>query len=780
MKKKLLLSLIILMIPFMVFAGDISATATGSNIAEAEQNAYIELSKFINISVFDEQTLEAYSDDNSASQSSYSSQAIQTTANNFIKTDKKFDVDGEIVICTVTLLESTAPNYISLMSDYVKTINSLESSYDGKSELSFVIKKTTINNILEEYRNYDNAKSILLALDKFNGDIVKPNKTSAIWNNEYQNIIIQHNNELLKQMSVLDSTSTNEVIQNQMDSINAEIAQSRYELNLAITLKKNSTNQLIEQRQKEIDSTIDDIMSGIIKDNAISAESLSQSIDIKELLGNFNNYYNQYQSVESQYSLMLQNQKDLNERETEDGVDAIEDREYQFSDLNPQGYPGSVARAIRASEINTFKSLKNEELENNLKIINNKFTPMLTELQASMLSILSTIDSKGEFLLTLNPTELDCEFDSDDGCFYCTIAGEDSYLPIDGVKLKIPLASLDKKMDFNINDRHFDVNDQSQLKAYNDYTETVELYKNLMRKNQFLSYQFKLRIKASTVMNRFSKGSKYNAKIVTEIDDIQILRNDISNNVIEGARAVHGVDSRITKQYENFFNDDIPFIESYYSPRALDFYYTQLGKKNYSSSSYSSKTEISSSRSNIPNSGFNELGDSYSIDSSANNDNFKVFTSLSFGGFPLSDGDATQLATSYNVSQSNLSDTNSLLQVGLNMSYFYPSQHSLYISISYVYRTFNYKATLATNPSTYYQGSFGTRVGANLVLASFNKVYVSVIPYLGVILANELVFDAGALLVVDNPEIGMVGLGVDAILTGDLAGNILVYFEIGF
>lgn len=771
----------------MVFAGDISATATGSNKDEAEQNAYIELSKFINISVFDEETLEEYSDNNSENQTKYSSQAVHTTANNFIKTEKKFEIDGGVVTCTVTLLESSAPNYIALMSDYVTTINSLENSYDkGKSELPFEIKKATIINLIEEYRKYDNAKSILLALDSFNIDIVKPNKTSAIWNNEYQNIIIQHNNELFKQMSELDSTSTNIVIQNQIDSINSQIAQSKYELQQAVIEKRNSTNQLIEQRQKEIDSTIDNIIFGIIKDNAISAESLTQSIDIKKLLANFSNYYEQYQLVGNQYSLMIKDQKDFNLQEVAEGVKEIEDREYTFSDLNSVGNPGYVARKIRANEVETFRTTKSEEFENNLIIINKKFTPMLNELQASMISILATIDSKEEFTLTLNPTEIDCELDVDDGCFYCTIAGDEGYLPIDGVKIKVPLSSLDEKMNFNINDRHFDVNDKAQLKAYNDYTETVDLYKNLMKENQFLSYKFKLKIKASTVLNRFSSGNKYNAKIVTEITDLEIIRNDFIDNVIEGASAVHGGDSRITKQYEDFFNDDIDFMENYYSPQALAFYNTKLGKKTYRGSSSATQSTSNSIESkyvntrDISNSGFNELGDPYNTNGFSSIDEYKVFLTLGLGGLTLSEDKAAKLSSYYEV-QSWLNELNLLSQGSLNLAYFNPAKSSLYFNLSYVYRNFNYKPIGDAFSKTYSLGGFGSKVGANFVLTGFNNLYVSVIPFVGALFnIHEVAVSAGAMLAVDSPSIGIVSLGVDATLTGDLAGSTLFYFEIGF
>jgi hypothetical protein len=787
MKKNLLLTLIVLLFPLMVFAGDISATATGSNQEEAEQNAYVELSKFINISVYDEQKLETYSDRDSTDNSNYSSKAIQTTANNFIKTEKSFKTEGDIVTCTVTLLESSAPNYISLMSDYVTTLKSLESSYEnGKESLSFELKKTTITNILEEYRKYDNAKSILLAMDKFNSDIIKPAKTSSIWNNEYQNLIIQHNNELLQKMNSLDTTSTDKLIQDQIDSINEEIAKSKYELKQAEIIKESSMNQMIEQRQKEIDSSIDEIMARIINDNAISAEILSQSIDIKQLLENFASYYDQYISVGKEYDGLIQAQKDLNEKELNEGVEEIENREYQLSDMNAFGTPGAVAKAIRDSEVRTFKANKTAELKDNIEIIDNQFTPILNKLQASMFSILSTIDNKEEFLLTLNPTDIECEIDADDGCFYCTIKGEDSYLPIDGLELKIPLASLDERMDFNINDRHFDANDKSQVQAYNDYTETVELYKELMKKNQFLSYQFKLKIKASTVLNRFTNDNTYNAKIVTEIDDLQIVRNDVPNKVLDGANAVYGVDSRITKLYEDFFDANIPFIESYYSPNALDFYNTKLGKKSTTSSSSSSSDTTSNytPRTNTSgNTGFNELGDAYYKETGYHGpDEITPFITIGLGGIGFSTGDAAELSSYYTSSESIGGITPILFQGSLNLSAFIPTKTSIYLAASFVYRSFNYKVNSLSPITTYSDGSFGLKAGANIVLYNANPWFLSVIPYVGANFGDQTSYNAGAMIAASSPDsnLGFAGLGGEYILTGDLANRVSVYIELGY
>ncbi|MCK9191741.1 MAG: hypothetical protein M0P10_09415, partial [Sphaerochaetaceae bacterium] len=184
MKKLTMLFLMIILTPLMVFAGDISATAVGSTRDEAERNAYIELSKFINISVYDEETLKT----SDSVDSSYSSTAVHTTANDFLKTQKSFSINGDEISCTVTLLESSAPSYIALLDDNIKTINSLEAMYEeNKDSSSYEINKATIINILEEYNEYDNTKSVLLALDAFSKDIVKPNKTTSIWNNEYQN-----------------------------------------------------------------------------------------------------------------------------------------------------------------------------------------------------------------------------------------------------------------------------------------------------------------------------------------------------------------------------------------------------------------------------------------------------------------------------------------------------------------------------------------------------------------------------------------------------------------
>lgn len=785
-----MLFLMIILTPLMVFAGDISATAVGSTRDEAERNAYIELSKFINISVYDEETLKT----SDSVDSSYSSTAVHTTANDFLKTQKSFSINGDEISCTVTLLESSAPSYIALLDDNIKTINSLEAMYEeNKDSSSFEINKATIINILEEYNEYNNTKSVLLALDAFSKDIVKPNKTTSIWNNEYQNLIIQHNNDLLKMRNSLESSGfTQEEIENRKAAISDEIAQASLELKQIEIEKKNSINQLIEQRQAEIDNEIDSIMNDIIKNNAITSESLNSTIDVDVLLSNFSNYYNQYQDVNAQYKQLREDQIAQNEKDTDAGIEEIWNREYLFSEVDSNGRPTLVAKKLRQKEVDSYSESKSEELENNLAIISKKFVPLQNELQSNMLSILATLETQSQFTLNIDTDDMDCTLDVDRGVFVCTLNDNNNYLPIDKVTVEIPLASLDKKMDFNINDRNFDVNDSKQVAAYNAYTETVELYKKLMNEEEFLSYQFVLDIDTSTVANRFASGSKFNAKIVTEIESIKVVRNDIYDNVIDGVKTKYSVNARTSKTYEDFIDGSVVFNSQYYTPKALAYYNKVIGKTGSSSSSssttssYSEKisnynetgTNYNSSLSSISESnGVNALGDPYVYDSSTSYDSYEMFFSMGLGFTLVNNSKKAALSSYYKRNLTTVADTNfnGLSDISINAEVYDRENLSVYADVAYINRSF-YQGI-----DSYSLDIFGLELGLNVPISSDYQYSASVIPYAGMnFYASTYETLVGAKLTAHRADGGFIALGAEMPLDEALANLPIIYLEFGW
>ena len=544
MKRIILLFILLFISPIFIFAGDINATAFGATKEEAEKNAYIELSKYINISVYNEETLNEYSENNSDTVSKYSSQAIHTTSNNFLSTTKTFKEVNGGYNCTVVLPESASSIYVSRIEDYVTSINSLENQYDiNKDKSSIEVNKTTIKNILSVYAEYDNAKAVLLALNKYSSDIVRPNKTIDIWNNEYQNIIINYNNELEEKKNKLNASDNSSEISSQIDAINIEIAKATIELNNFEQKKSESLNQAIVQKQKEMDNEISNILNKLSVEKTTSI--FSNQSDIKSMLDDFAAYYKQYNNINNQYDNLILDQNSQIKREILDGVNAITNRPYLFSEIDNYSRPSIVAKKIRANEIETFNINKQKELETNLKIIDDRFIPMQNQLQAKMLELLASIDKNNEFIISINPQTVTSTLNTNNNTFICNLSNIDSYPPLDNFKIEIPLGSIDQNMIFDINDSGFDVNDETQIIAYNSYNQRVSQYKNMIDNNNFLTYKLKIKLNLETVKNRFDNGN-INATITSEIVDVQVVRND-TNTKLNGVKVSRGINNKVGK-----------------------------------------------------------------------------------------------------------------------------------------------------------------------------------------------------------------------------------------
>ncbi len=798
-KKIVLLLLILLITPLMLFAGDISATAFGTTKEAAENNAYIELSKFINISVYNEETLSEYSDNDTDTQSQYTSQAIHTTANNFLNTTKTFKKVSGGYECSVVLAESSADNYIARIEDYVKSIDSLEKQYaSNKDSASIEVNKVTIKNILSVYSEYDNAKAVLLALNKFDSTIAKPSKTTYIWNNEYQNIIIKYNNELEEKKNQLNNSDSSYFISSQIDAINVEIAKANIELTNFEAQQSQTLNQSIIQKQKEMDNEISNILNKLSIERTSSL--FSNQSDIKSMLDDFNAYYNQYNDINNQYDYLIESQKSQIKEETLIGVDAITNRAYLFSEVDRYSRPSIVAKKIRENEISTFKDNKQKELETNLDIIDERFIPMQNQLQSKMLELLANIDKRGEFIISISPETVTSSLDTSNNTFVCTLTNFDSYPPLDNFKVEIPLGSIDQNMIFNINDTNFDVNDESQIIAYNSYTQRVGEYKKMIDNNNFLTYQLKIKLSLETVKNRFDSGN-INATITSEITDVQVLRND-TRTKLSGVSVSRGINKRVVNRYESFIDTRIKVIDKYYSPLALSFYnkinssvtYKSNNSSTSSISSTTSSTPVFNPIVNTPASNTNNfpmtnaLGDPYAVPNRNYASDDKFFFTIGLGFIPVNSAFKDSIIGDYpqNSSESAYSyemETPFITQLNFNFDYYDPSHTSLFAEGTLEFKFFDrITNNLLTYKRTYYtQFGANVKLGINILINTTYNTYSLLIPFgeAGVAV-DGITTAAGAKLLYNSNKFGIGAIGYKYYISGALKNKSSIFFEFGF
>lgn len=788
MKRFVIFLVLLIVIPLAIFAGDIKATGFGTTKEAAEKNAYIELSKYINISVYNEERLSEYSDNISESISKYSSNSVQTSSNNFFNTTKTFvEVEGGYN-CVVVLYESTFESYIALIEDYVKSINNLEEQYEkNKDNSSIEINKITIKNILGLYSEYNRAKAVLLALNKYSSNIIKPNNTSDIWNNEYQNIIIKYNNELANKKELLNSIDNSKEIDSQIDAINIEIAKASIELDNFEKQKSKALNQSILQNQKEMDNEITNILNKLQVEN-ISSYYSNQS-DIKLMLNDFRSYYNQYNDINNEYNNLIEAQKSQINIETLDGVNAIKNRDYLFSELDRYSRASIVAQKIRNNEVESFIAKKEKELENNLKIIDDRFIPMQNKLQSKMLELLANIENHNEFIINVNPQSVITELNTRNNSFICTLSISDSYPFVDKFKVEIPLGSIDEKMIFNINDSNFNVKDESQILAYNSYNQSVSDYKDIIENNSFLTFQLKIRLKFETVKNRFNSGN-INTTITSEIVDVQVIRNDTKTK-LNGINIASLTSDKIIDRYDNFIDTKIKLIETYYSPLALSFY-NKINKSTYYISNVSNDSKVSIPQENIsPNYSIptttNALGDPYLVPNKVYSSNDKFFFSFGVGFIPVNGNFKSFIKSKYH---NLLTETTSykvveapfITQVYLNFDYYNPARTSLFFEGSLGLRTFDlikYDFIKYTRKN-YTQFGANIKMGVSLLLNTSYTTYILFIPFAeGGITKDGVNTAFGAKLLYNSNKIGTGAIGYKYYYSGLLENKSSIFFEFG-
>ncbi|MGD1817260.1 MAG: hypothetical protein ACPKNR_09530 [Pleomorphochaeta sp.] len=581
MKKFIIFLLMLSVTSSFLFSKNLSATGSGKTKEEAEENAFIELSKTIRVSIFNEEILSEEEINGNLDFSKYSTTSLQTTKNDFINAEKKFKIqkdplNNNIYLCTVSINDSSADIYIDLiLNKYLVTINSLEKQYDnGKKTLSFENKKNLINNIIETYEDYDMAKYILIALEKFKFELPSPKKTIPIWQNEYQNIVIDYSNDLQKQKNDLNFNKdlSTELINKKIDEINIEIAKANIELNLNKQEKEKASKLLYKQKMIETDNEVDNILNSIIDKDI---ENIKNNISSIQQIKYFEEYNNQYKSIFNKYEELKKEIYDTWEEEKNSGKNEIINKPYLFSELDINNNPTIVATKIRDSEVINFLLEKEKEKLANIKIINNKMVPILNKLQNNLLIALSSIESSDEFSLKLIPASINVKIDNKSKEFILDLYfNENDFINFE-YSIKIPFEKIDKKLNFDTSNKDFDPSDESQMKRYEEYKLLIDKYKKLLNNQSFITYDFGF--KTSIVLKH---NNYYEINLINEVKEVSLIRNDIKGNNFVGHFYINDLYS-FNRTYFNFLIPNTLFEDLYYDTSTIEFYNKiKLSKKD--------------------------------------------------------------------------------------------------------------------------------------------------------------------------------------------------------
>lgn len=554
-----------------LFSDNLSANGYGKTKEAAEKEAYTALSKIIRVSVFNEEILIEEDTNGNLESSKFSTTSFQTTENNFINIEKSFKIEkdnfgNDIYLCTVIINDSAADSYIDIITnDYLVTIASLENKYEkNKETLSFENKKNLITNIIETYEDYDMAKYVLIALDKFTSDLPRPNQTIAIWQNEYQNILINYSNDLQKQKEDLNSNKdlSKDLINKQIDEINIEIAQANIELNIKKEDQEKASKLISQQKIIEIENEVNIILNSIIKKDIEiinNDNSLIQQIEI------FDDYYNQYKSLIEKYENLIASQEANYIKEKQLGKIELLNRPYLYSEVDKNNEPTIVAKKIRNSEVNNFLIEKENEKLLNIKIIDGKMLPILNKLQNNLLMALSSIESSDVFTLSLIPKSINVNLDNEAKAFILDLYfNESNYINFE-YSIKIPFENLDEKLNFNINDKNFDPSNALQMKSYENYKLLIDKYKKLLANQTFITYKFDFKTAILPLDNY------YEIVIENEVKELTIIRNDYLLDNIVYKFNINDLNS-FKGNYSDFLIANNFIDESYYNLIALDFY----------------------------------------------------------------------------------------------------------------------------------------------------------------------------------------------------------------
>ena len=565
MRKTIMIIIISLFTPFLLLADDLSAIGYGLTKAEAEKNAYIELSKLISISVYNEEMVYEKDINGEINNSEFSIFSLQTTENTFLNTDKVFKIykdnlGVENYICTVFLKESSSIYYIDLINDTcLKTIKYLENQYEEKKErISYEDSKNLIKAIIKNYQEYNTAKYVLVALNRFSSKIEKPKKTISIWQNEYNNILLKQKNDV--------STNTNlssDFAKQKIKEIDLELAKISLEAEI---IKKNENKAYyveLEKKRKKIDNEVTNVLNDIIMMDTNRASSV---INIDDSLKIFNEYFNQSSNIIKEYNRLREKIDNDYINEVENGIKELDERSYSIIDLDKSGKPLKIAKALRNQEILNFLSKKKGEYNINVNIINDKMIPIMNRIQNNLLTCLYNINNSSKYSIYIIPDDIVVNLNNVaqeyilDLTFYKDSNKEFS------CSLKIPYKNFDNELNFDINNEQFNPNDEKQLNDYEKYQMSIEKYKKLLENKTFIKYCIDFRL-----TYHFINEINYELIIENRINNITLYRNDRSKNKL-GYTQKHSNMVNFTKTFTGFLIPDELYENKYYSDEISRFY----------------------------------------------------------------------------------------------------------------------------------------------------------------------------------------------------------------
>ena len=578
MRKTIMIMIIALFIPFLLFADDLSAIGYGLTKAEAEENAYKELSKLIRVSVYNKEMVYEKDINDETNNSEFSMFSLHATEDQFLnseidfKINKNFKIDKDNLgvdkyVCTLQLKESSSAYYIDLINNtYIKNIEYLENQYEEKKErISYEASKNFIRDIIKAYQTYNTAKYVLVALNSFSSKIERPKKTISIWQNEYKDLIIKHNNELVKQKADVSSNNnlSDVYIKQKLKEIDLELVKNSLEVDKIIENETQNTLMDFEQKKIKIKNEVTNVLNNILANN-YKYNSNANDYYKNTLL--FDEYYNQYKKFLNEYYLLLDQSEKNFQDEVDKGIKEIEEKPYLATELDNLGNPISIAKTIRKNKISKFSSQKENEYNINLKIINDKMLPTINIIQNNLLNCLSNINNSSTFSSDLIPDDIIVNLNNDTKEFILDLTFNKSSIFEIVCSLVIPYIQLDQRLDFDNSNENFDISDKKQLATYESYKILLQKYKMLLESKTFLTYRFDFVLNIDLVYDNY-----YQISIENKINNLTLYRNDLFKQQLN-LKKFSFDKSSYKLIYTDFIISNELLDTNYYDNSILNFY----------------------------------------------------------------------------------------------------------------------------------------------------------------------------------------------------------------
>lgn len=512
-KRTICVALLLLLILFPFYCGDLKMEGVGSSFENARSDARSNLAEYINGVFVQSSTLSSIYD-NSVTSSVFFSSSSNTTSNGYLKAVEYIDeYSSGAEYHSTAVIKDNSVN-ISAIVDSLKTCKAtIETLYNNLAKQNNEQKKNTLITIYGTLTEYDAYKTILIYMG--HSDIVPAltvNMTTTSIFIEYQNIVIEEGYALEEKEKYITDETEHQKLLEEFSANRSEQRRLEREKNEAMTAREEASRIALEERLKQY---------SVISKTEVSVKTTTEEARYASMREKIANTRDAFFNACNEYDKLCKEQFYQIDKDYEAEAVAVYARPYRYAELDGDE-PTPAAKQIRDDEIAYLYSRKELYKVSVLKQIRASLVSGLRELYEEYKDDVKAIDGE-TFEITLGDTTIEkCTTKFDSVNFKWTI-----WLTVKKIE------GVSKQFSFALSYKQLTGEDVKQPKylgqdGYDEYMSFLDDVDYLETIIKAFTDSFRISLKFDTVASKEGYGIGYEG---IDIKNIQfILESNALNN----------------------------------------------------------------------------------------------------------------------------------------------------------------------------------------------------------------------------------------------------------